>query len=164
MAGKRDWTPRETRMVSEYLAKKYHKYPYKMRQRLGSVPAELDLPGRDHAEQKMAGNWRRWADAIVFKPSQLILIEAAIRPDPGYVSKMQLYAKLIKHTPELKPYAGLPVSLELVYALEDAALMQMARDAGIKCVRYKPAWLDEYLKTLWPHERRAPLINKSDLK
>ncbi|GAJ09386.1 unnamed protein product, partial [marine sediment metagenome] len=50
MAGKRKWEPREIRMVSEYLASHYGRYPYKLRVRLGSVPAELDLPGRDMAE------------------------------------------------------------------------------------------------------------------
>lgn len=164
MTGKRNWQPRESRMIAEYLAKTYNKYPYKMRQRLGSVPAELDLPGRDMFEQRMAGVWRRWADAVVFKPRQVVIIEAAIRPDPGYVSKLQLYGRLFKHTPELQPYAGLPVALELVYALKDEVLLQLAREAGIKTVEFKAEWLDDYLKILWPHERRAPLSNKSDLK
>lgn len=164
MVGKRKWEPREMRMVAEYLASHYAKYPYKMRVRLGSVPAELDLPGRDMTEYRMAGVWRRWADAVVFKPRQVVIIEAAIKPDPGYISKLQLYGKLFRHTPELEPYAGLPVALELVYALEDAVLMEMARQAKIKTVEFKPAWLDEYLRILYPRERRAPLTNKADLK
>lgn len=164
MASKRDWQPRELLMVTEYLAQNYSKYPYRTRVRLGSIPAELNKIGMDLTEQRMAGVWRRWADAIVFRPRSVIIIECAIRPDPGYVSKLQLYGKLFKHTPELQPYARLPVSLELVYALRDDAVLQLARDAKIRCVEYKPPWLDDYLQILYPHERRAPLVNKSDLK
>lgn len=164
MDGKRKWEPREIRMVSEYMALHYARYPYKMRVRLGSVPAELDLPGMDMEEYRMAGQWRRWADAVVFKPRQVVIIEAAIRPDPGYVSKLQLYGRLFKHTPELQSYAGRPVALELVYAIRDDVLLQLAREAGIKTVHFKAPWLDDYLRILWPRERRAPLSNKSDLK
>lgn len=163
MAGKRDWQPRELLMVTEYLAKNYNKYPSKTRVRLGSIPSELNKIGMDLSEQRMAGVWRRWADAIVFRPRSVVIIEAAIKPDPGYVSKLQLYGRLFKHTPEFQPYALLPVTLELVYALRDEAVIQLAREAGIRVVEYKPPWLDEYLRILYPHERRAPLTEKSDL-
>jgi len=161
---KRDWQPREMLMLSEYLQLKYSKHAYKMRQRLGSVPAELDLPGLDHAEYKMLGLWRRWADAVVFMPKKLVVIECAIKPDPGYISKLQLYGRLVPHTPELEPFAGRPIALELVYALKDVVVLQMAREAGIKTVEYKPKWLGDYLNVLWPRERTATLTNKSDLK
>jgi len=151
-------------LIAEYLAANYSKYPYKMRQRLGSVPAELDLPGRDMAEYRMIGVWRRWADAVVFKPNQVVIIEASIRPDPGDIAKLQLYAKLFKHTPELEPFANRPVALELVYALEDVVIIELAREAKIKVVYFKPDWLDEYLSVLYPFERRAPRTNVSDLK
>ena len=163
MANKRRWQPREMRLVSEYLVKHYGMFTCRTRVRLGSVPVELVKPGMDPVELRMAGQWRRWADAVVIKPGQVVIIEAAIKPDPGDVTKLQLYARLFKHTPEFDPFATLPVALELVYALEDPVTLQLAREANIKVVYFKPAWVDEYLATLYPHERRAPLANLEDL-
>lgn len=163
MATKRNWQPREMRLVSEYLVKHYGKYTCKTRVRLGSIPVELIKPGMDAVELRMAGVWRRWADAVVIKPRKVVIIEAAIKPDPGDITKLQLYAKLFRHTPEFEPFANLPVALELVYALKDPVTLELARQAKIKVVYFKPAWVDDYLAILYPHERRAPLANLSDL-
>ena len=164
MAKKRDWTPREMRMVAEYLQRHYGKYEYRMRVRLGSIPSELVRPDMDLVEKRMAGLWRRWADAVVFSPDEVVIVEAAIKPDPGDIGKLQLYGKLIRHTPELEPLLRPPVVLELVYALEDPIVLELAREAKIRVVYYRPKWLGDYLKILYPRERRAPLGNLDDLK
>ena len=163
MASKRNWQPREMRMLAEYLASKYSKYPYQTRIRLGSIPVELIKPGMDPVEKRMAGLWRRWADAIVFKPDELIVIEAAIKPSPGDISQLQLYEKLVHHTPELEPFGTQPVALELVYAIEDPIVLELARQAKIRVVYFKPTWLSDYMRILYPRERRATLTNKTDL-
>jgi len=151
-------------MVAEYLQRHYAKYPFKMRCRLGSIPAQLSGKYESQAEYRMAGMWRRWADAVVFKPDELVIIEAAIKPSPGDISQLQLYAKLIRHTPEFEPFTSLPLACELVYALEDPIVLEMARQAKIKVVYFKPDWLDDYLAILYPRERRAPLGNLTDLE
>lgn len=163
MAKKRAWQPRELRMVAEYLQSHYAKYPYKMRVRLGSIPTELVKPGMSWQEMRMAGVWRRYADAVVIQPRKVVIIEAAIKPDPGDISKLKLYGDLFKHTPEFAPYHSAPVALELVFALEDPVVFKLARKEKIKVVYYKPEWVDEYLATLLPRERRASLGNPDEL-
>lgn len=105
----------------------------------------------------MIGVWRRWADAIVFDGRKLILIEAAIRPDPGYISKLELYADLIPETPELMQYAGWPVVKLLVYAIEDPAVLRLAKRHGVRTAKYVPSWMPSYLRLLFPRERRSSL-------
>ena len=161
---KRDWQPREMRMVSEYLQANYSQYPWQTRVRLGSIPDKLRVPQTSLAEERLAGVWRRWADAIVIKPDQLIVIEAGIKPEPGDVSKLELYGRLIRHTPEFEPFNNLPVALELVYAMVDEFLETFARERGIRVVYYEPVWLKEYLSILYPHERRASLSTSTDLE
>jgi len=156
---KRQWQPRELRMVSEFLAKYYPDYPYKMRVRLGSIHPDLAPEQLSDAEKRLVGVTRRWADCIVVMPDRLVLIEVAIRPSPGDISQLELYELLVPHTPELAEYASLPIEKLLVYAIEDPLVVAMARDRGIKAIYFKPDWVDEYLKLLYPRERRAPLTH-----
>lgn len=144
-------------MVSEYLAKTYPDHPTRTRVRVGSVHPELRPGELSKAELKMVGVFRRWADAIVFMPDRLILIEAAIRPNPGDISQLELYEHLLPKTPELAEHKDKPIEKVLLYALEDPVIVKMARDRGIGVTYFHPDWIDEYLKVLYPRERRAPL-------
>lgn len=154
---KRQWQPREMRLVSEFLAKHYGKYPTRTRVRVGSVHPKLRPGELSDAEQKMVGVFRRWADAVVFMPDRLVLIEAAIRPSPGDISQLELYEHLLPKTPELAEHKDKPIEKLLLYALEDPVIVSMARERGIRVVYFHPPWIDEYLKVLYPRERRAPL-------
>jgi len=155
-AEKRQWQAREMRLVSEYLAKHYAKYPSQTRVRLGAIRPEIKSAELTDADKAMLGMWRRWADAIVFMPDRLLLIEAAIRPSPGDISQLELYETLIDKTPELAEHKGKAVEKVLLFAIEDPAVATMARKHGIKVIYFKPDWVDEYLKLLYPRERRAP--------
>jgi len=103
----------------------------------------------------MIGSWRRWADAIIILKDKLIVLEAAIRPQPGKISQLDLYTRLVPHTPELAAWKALPIEKVLLYAIEDPATTLMAREQGIRCVEYKPLWLESYLELLMPRERRG---------
>jgi len=154
---KRQWQPREMRLVSEYLAKHYGKYPTKTRVRVGAIHPDLKPGELSDAEQRMVGVFRRWADAVVFMPNRLILIEAAIRPSPGDISQLELYKHLLPKTPELAEHKSKRIDMVLLYALEDPVIVALAREKGIKVVYFHPSWIDDYLKILYPRERRASL-------
>lgn len=154
---KRQWQPREMRLVSEYLAKNYSSYSTQTRVRLGSIHPDLKPEQLSDAEKRMVGVYRRWADAIVFMPDRLVLIEAAIRPSPGDISQLELYEHLLPHTPELVEHKNKPIEKVLLWAIEDPPIAAMARDRGIKVVYFHPSWVDEYLRILYPSEQRATL-------
>ena len=153
---KRSWQPRESQMLAEWLALFHSGDQYKMRVRLGSPRPTTPRPDMTPEELAMVGVWRRWADALVVLPDKLILIEAAIRPNPGKIGQLELYRLLLPHTPEYSTHKDLPIELLLLYAIEDPAVVMLARSKGIRCVLFKPMWLDDYLKLLNPRERRAP--------
>lgn len=152
----RKWQPREMRMISEWLAQEYPDWPYQTQVRLGQIQPRLDGQFVSEEERRMLGVWRRWADAIVYMPDRLILIEAAIRPDPGDISKLELYERLIPNTPELQEHSGKVVEKVLLYCLPDELLNTLAREHGIRVVYFRPDWVEDYLKELFPRERRAP--------
>lgn len=154
---KREWQAREMRLVAEFLAKEYADYPSQTRVRVGSLPSGLHPENLTGPEQRMVGVWRRWADAVVFMPDRLVLIEAAIRPAPGKISQLELYEHLLPMTPELAEHKGKPIEKILLFAIEDPVVVAMARERGIRVVYFHPDWVDSYIETLYPRERRASL-------
>ena len=152
----RRWQPRELRLVSEFLAQEYRDYPYQTHVRLGSIRPRVDGAFVGDEEVRMLGVFRRWADALVILPDRLVLIEAAIRPEPGDISMLELYERLIPNTPELAEHVGKPVEKVLLYCMPDDLLLTLAREKGIQVRYFRPAWVEEYLKELYPRERRAP--------
>jgi len=143
-------------MVSEWLMKTQKLKRWMTRVRLGSPRPEVPRPDMSPEELAMIGSWRRWADAIILENDKVTIVEAAIRPEPGDISKLQLYARLFPHTPEFEAWRALPVELILLYAIEDPAVVLLAREAKIRAIEYKPTWLPSYMEILMPRERRAP--------
>jgi len=156
--GRRSWQPREMQMVVEWLTKTHPGDAWLTRVRLGSPTAGAPTPDMTLEERAATSMWRRWADALVILEDRLILIEAAIRPQPGKVAQLELYRRLLPHTPEFERYKDLKVELVLLYAIEDPALVLMARERGIRCVQYSPSWLPDYLEILTARERRGSRI------
>lgn len=152
---KRAWQPREMQMVVEWLTKAHSGDAWITRVRLGSPRSAVPRPDMTPAERAMVGVWRRWADALIILPDKLILVEAAIRPNPGKIGQLELYARLLPHTPEFSQYRDRKIELLLLYSIEDPALILLAREKGIRCVQYIPTWLPDYLKLLHPRERRG---------
>lgn len=156
----RQWQPRELRMLSEWLAETYPRDEYMTRVRLGRIQPRVDSDQLTDEEIRQIGVHRRWADAVVLLQDRVILIEAKIRPQPGVISQLELYARLLPHTPELAAHAHKPLEIVLLYAVEDELINVMAREKGFRCVYYRPAWVDAYLAELYPRERtggRTPL-------
>ena len=155
----RKWEAREMRLVSEWIAREYPDRPYRTNVRLGSLHPRLKGKFLSESELRMAGVFRRWADALVFLDDRIILIEGAIRPQPGDISVLRLYKRLIPNTPDLAEYSNLPVEMVLLCSIPDPVLVELAREDGIRVVVYRPKWIEEYMEVLYPRERTATLTN-----
>ena len=155
LTDKRRWQPREMQMVTEWLQKTQAGKRWQTRVRLGSPTSSTPTAEMTVEERAMVGQWRRWADAIILEDDKVTLVEAAIRPQPGKISQLELYAMLFPNTPELAPWRALPLRLVLLYAIEDPATTFLARSKGILAVQYIPAWLSGYMQILLPRERRG---------
>lgn len=144
-------------MVGEWVSQTFPHTRYQTQVRLGRIqPRNAD--GQFTPEEKrMLGLWRRRIDCIVFLPDRLLLVEAVLRALPGKLMVLKLYEKLVRQTPELAEYHDLPVQKVLLYAIEDPVLLIIAREEGILPIRFVPRWYDEWLETLEPRHKRAPL-------
>lgn len=158
-AEKRDWTPREMRLVTEFCQDRWPAGGWATRVRLGSTEAALGLAGLPENYQRMVqGAFRRYADAVVFGRESLIIVEGKIVLQPVALAQLELYARLVPSTPEFFDWRRKAVELWLVYAVGDPLVEAMAREKGMRTVEFKPAWVDEYLALLDERHRGAPLV------
>jgi len=155
---RRAWQPREMLMLSEYLAKAYAPPTWitMTRVRLGTLPPSPASSPDEEAERRMMMVKNRWVDAVAISQWDLHVIEAAIRADLGDPSKLELYTRLVKLTPDLQPFLNRPIKGVYVFAIEDPVVTLKMRELGFKVVQYRPTWLPDYLKLLTPRERQAP--------
>jgi hypothetical protein len=92
------------------------------------------------------------ADAVVFLPNEVIIIEAMVRHEPGVLEDLMKYKRLFLKDDTFSKYHALPLRLVLLTPLDLGEYEKMAVDMGIEVVRYTPTWIREYLAT---YPRRA---------
>ena len=153
----RRWTGAETRLVAEYLPLRWPGRRHLQRVRVGRIPSELPTDALAPEELRMLGVWRRWVDAMVVDPPVLWVIEAGVVPDPGDISRLGLYLRLLPDTPELSDLLRLRPRGRLLYAVDDPVLARMAVEAGYEYEVWTPSWVPDYLRSRRPAHRRAPL-------
>jgi hypothetical protein len=153
--GRYNW---ELTYVSEFAAKYYPNDKVKTYVRLGRDPsigreAELE-PG----EAALLSVGMRWADAIIIRDKDLLVIEGKLRPGyyPEGLAKLELYLPLVPHTPDLQEFMPRKVEGILVIPLDDPAVSANGRSKGFRVVIYKPKWFPEFLASLTPRARRPP--------
>mgnify|MGYP000297245952 CR=1 FL=1 len=156
MNKKRKWQPRELAMGREYVNKFYANRIAIPRVRLGTIEIAPEIQAASTQEIRMMGIFRRWCDWIILGPPDNVILEIAIRPDPGDISKLQCYKLLWPKTQEFTNYMHHPTRMELCYAITDPVVIHMAKTRHIKCVKFEPSFLPEYLKILMPRERTPP--------
>jgi hypothetical protein len=145
---------RESRLLSEYLADRYKGQRIILQPRLGAIAPHLDGVELSAGELRSLGVWRRYPDAVVLMPGRAVIIEASLKPDPGKISLIELYARLFPLTPEFGEYASLPTEKLLVFGVHDHILEAMARDHGVRVEVYQPQWILDWLESLRPRDRR----------
>ena len=138
---------RERFYIVDFCRTKYPNNEVKFNVRLGGIPEKLQNINIGDISPNIFKVWNRYADAIVFLPNKLILLEAKLRADIGVVSQIEYYQTLISSTPELQAYAGLPVELHIVCALPDPQLVAYAQSRGIIIDVYQPPYAQEYIKS-----------------
>lgn len=151
---RREW---ELEMIGEWVSRTFPDVRWQTNVRLGRIQPRGDRTGITPEEKNMLGLWRRRIDAVVFLHDRLLLVEAIMRAQPGKISVLKLYEKLVRQTPELAEYHDLPVQKVLLYCIEDPVLNIVAREEGILPVRYVPTFFDEWFSLRFPRHQRASL-------
>ncbi len=143
------------RLVAEWGTATYPAAIIRFRVDVGDLSPAMDATGLTEAELRRLGRSRRWVDAMVVEARTVHLIEGKIRLVPGAVAHLELYRMLFPLTPELAHLSHLDLQLHLVYAVEDIAVVALARSKGILAHTFHPAWVDEYLAQLSARESRG---------
>ena len=149
---------RETRLLSEYLTSHFKGQRVIMQPRLGQPGPQNNGRDMTSAELKFIGVWRRYPDAIVLQKDRAIIIEASLKPDPGKISMVLLYARLFPQTVEFEEFARLPVTCLLVWGIPDGATEALARESGVAVDVFQPQWVTDWLTTLRVRDRRPPQV------
>lgn len=133
----------EPRWVAEYVSETYGQYRASFRVPLGAIPQQLiDVYGKRKATRVYRPS-RPEADAIVFTPSQVTLIEAKIFKVREGLGALRMYRDLLPDTPEEEEYSSLPIRAELLCVQPLPWILQAAEKAQIEIVRYAPEWILE---------------------
>lgn len=143
-----EYRQRERRYVPEYVNDKYpQRVAVFYNMAVGPAPEELY---RMHPEVALEHfrRWRFWIDAVVILRDRMVLIEGKIRTPAEGLGQLLMYRALLPQTPELKPYADLPVEMVLVTPRPDPRVIGVAASLGIKIDIYTKPWVQDYLRTV----------------
>jgi len=148
----------EIRYVSEFAALHYPGLPLKTHFRLGSDPAtgrEDELPQEELAMLRVQ---MRWADCVVIRPREILIIEGKLRPGlyPEGISKLEIYTRIAKNTPELKPYLPRKIVGMMIVPTDDPISAAIAAEKGIRWTVWKPDWFQDFATQQSPRSKRPP--------
>jgi len=151
---RKKWEPRETRLCSEFLERFYPGYEHRVHVHVGSTPFRKEGKFYSDATARLLGEFRRWADAVVVMPDRLVLVEVKIIPQPGVISQIKHYKRLLPKTPELAEHKEKPIDMRLVFAIDDPVITEDARTEGILVTIFCPQWIMDYLAELESRKRK----------
>jgi len=144
-------------MLMEYLALAYPGLPWHTNIRVGPIEPHVPREGLSDAARKLMGSWRRYADAVVVAPHQLVVVEATIIKAVQKVGQLMEYVRLVPVTPELAAFSHLPLVGLLVSAIPDPRAQALCAEVGLHFAVYEPAWLGDFVDQYGRRFRRAPL-------
>jgi hypothetical protein len=157
----------ETRLVAEYLAATYPKFPSITAQPLGVISTDLQAQVGYAKAMGISRPFRPEVDALVILPNNIVLIEAKVWNIVNGLAKLPLYKSLLPITPELKQYFPREIIMELVVGWTNPNLQAMARDQGVVVKLFCPDWLVEVVdgyQRYWTKEYRDTRAQKLALR
>jgi hypothetical protein len=145
--GRKVYEQRERRYVPEFVQERYKDRVSAMfNMAIGPAPEELHRKYPDISFENFR-RWRFWIDAVVILQDRLVLIEGKLRKPQEGLGQLLVYEHLLSETPELAPYAHLPVQMVLVTPKPDPRVIGVCGTLGITVEIYKPDWVTEYLRS-----------------
>ena len=135
---KRQYTNREWKLLSWWLATYHAGADISMNTRVGPVVAPSIPTFPAPADANLLRVRNRWTDAIFVENGALNLVEAKINPDPGIFSQLIHYARKIRADPEFATFASSPLNLIALVYNDDPSVAQEAPWYGVRWVVYQP--------------------------
>lgn len=138
----RTYTPRTTRLLSEYLAQTYPTATIIQEFHLSAPnPAALAAAGPG-VSPRFGSTIMGYADAAVILPGEVAFFEAKDRPTASGIAQLVGYGQLWPMSHESTLYPDHKLTLHLLVAHDVPTLSASARTQGITVVVYDPPWYD----------------------
>ena len=88
----------------------------------------------------------RWADAIVFEPNLITIIEFKLEPKPDAIGQLDLYEQEFKKTPAYMQYWERPIHKLLVTTRVDDGVLEQAQAHNIEYRVFRPEGVEYWEK------------------
>jgi len=137
--GARQYTNREWKLLSWWLATYHPSADISMQVRLGPTKPLSGVVNPTAADLAMARVRNRWADAIFVENGLPYLVEASMQPDPGIFSQLIHYARKFRADAYYAQYAAQPLGLIAVVYSDDPSVAVEAPWYGVNWVVYQPS-------------------------
>lgn len=145
---RKEYKQRERRYVPEYVNEKFPNRVAVFYNLAVGPPPEILHKAHPEIPLSHFRRWRFWIDAVVILPDRMVLLEGKIRKPAEGLGQLLLYRALLPQTPELKPYANLPVEMRLVTPRPDPRVIGVAASLGITVDIYVKDWVLAYLREI----------------
>lgn len=155
--GIRRRTPASTMLLHEWVTARYANAQIFFELRLGPTQKHLVGVQVTPALEAMlrVANW--YADCVIVTPTEGLVIEAKVDPDPGAIGQVLFYRTLIFSTPAMAPYRNISFEPVVLFAEDDSAVTPWARGLGCRVEIYTPPWIATYLQDRQFRNRSTPL-------
>lgn len=136
----RTYTPRTSRLLSEYLAKTYPQAKIIQEARLIAPDPEAKAKYGPTVSRNFGGTLLGYPDAIVILPNEVQIWEAKIFADGGAIGQLEGYGAGWPQSTLGADYVGRPVTLHLLATRSNSVYDQVAAEKGIAVAIYAPSW------------------------
>jgi len=136
--GKRQYTNREWKLLSWWLALYHPRAEILMNVRVGPTLPLTGVHNPTPAEQQVSRVRNRWLDAIYIEDGVVNLVEAKIEPDPGIFSQLIHYARKFRADPTFKEFAQAPLTLTALVYHDDPSVAVEAPWYGVRWMVFQP--------------------------
>jgi len=136
--GARQYTNREWKLLSWWLATYHPQAEISMQVRLGPTNPLSGITNPTAADLAMSRVRNRWADAVFVENGLPYIVEACMQPDPGIFSQLIHYARKFRADPYFSKYANQPLGLIALVYSDDPSVSVEAPWYGVNWVVYQP--------------------------
>lgn len=150
----------EKRLTAEWMRDHYPDGGYWLNFPLGQVPPGTEGTGSSYTA-------RRRVDALAVVGREIRLIEFKVWKPLDGVDKLPTYKALVPTTPELTPYKGYDVKMQLVTPRPTPPLFESAVAVGIEVIVVQGGWIDEavkHIEWLWTAEGRQAMADRAKMR
>ncbi len=152
----RQYTPRERRLISEYLAQVEPSARVIYNARLGPIPFVGEGLISPTIEKALISNKQMFVDAVVVRPSGVEFWEAKIILTGAAIGQLLEYQAAATLAPIYLVPPGVPVSLHIVAAFARPTAVALAQRHAISVVIHTPSWIIED-SAAWDASRSRPI-------